>query len=57
LRRSERRLRLAALNAERTELIELRDTDVINDEVLLAIQVDLDHVESLLGSEGGGRVF
>jgi CPA1 family monovalent cation:H+ antiporter len=57
LRQAERRLRLAALRAERDELQELRDTDVINDEVLLVIQADLDHVESLLESEAAGRVF
>ena len=57
LRQAERRLRLAALSAEREELQELRDTDVINDEVLRTIQADLDHVESLLESEGSGRVF
>ena len=57
LREAERRLRLAALRAERDELQELRDTDVINDEVLLVIQADLDHVETLLESEGSGRVF
>ena len=50
---SERRLRLAALQAERAELLQLRDTDVINDEVLRAIQTELDHVESLI--EGAGR--
>ncbi|HKE38782.1 MAG TPA: Na+/H+ antiporter [Casimicrobiaceae bacterium] len=55
LRQSQRRLRLAALRAERDELIELRDTDVINDEVLLLIQADLDHVELLLQSEDTGR--
>src|SRR5262249_26927059 len=37
LRHAERRLRLAALKAEREELQELRDTDVINDEVLRVI--------------------
>jgi CPA1 family monovalent cation:H+ antiporter len=57
LRQAERRLRLAALRAERDELQELRDTDVINDEVLRVVQADLDHVESLLESEGSGRVF
>ena len=57
LRGAERRLRLTALQAERAELLQLRDTDVINDEVLRAIQTDLDHVESLLASEGASRVF
>ena len=57
LREAERRLRLTALQAERTELLQLRDTEVINDEVLRVIQADLDHVESLLASEGTGRAF
>ena len=43
----ERRLALAALEAERLELFSLRDTDVINDETLRTIQEDLDHAESL----------
>jgi CPA1 family monovalent cation:H+ antiporter len=47
-RDAERRLRLAALQAERAELLQLHDTDVINDEVLRLIQEELDHVESLL---------
>src|SRR5438552_16949659 len=42
---AERRLRLAALRAERAELMQLRDTEVINDEVLRIIQSDLHHVE------------
>jgi CPA1 family monovalent cation:H+ antiporter len=53
---AERRLRLAALQAERDELMQLRDTDVINDEVLRVIQTELDHVESLLASAGHRRV-
>jgi len=53
---AERRLRLAALQAERDELMQLRDTDVINDEVLRVIQSELDHVESLLASAGHRRV-
>jgi len=48
LRDAERQLRLAALQAERTELMQLRETDVINDEVLRTIQSDLDHAESLV---------
>ncbi|HTS23616.1 MAG TPA: Na+/H+ antiporter [Casimicrobiaceae bacterium] len=56
-REAERRLRLTALRAEREELLQLRDSAVINDEVLRVIQSDLDHVESLLASEGSGRVF
>lgn len=43
----ERRLALAALEAERAELFSLRDTDVINEETLRTIQADLDHAESL----------
>jgi CPA1 family monovalent cation:H+ antiporter len=53
---AERRLRLAALQAERDELMQLRDTDVINDEVLRVIQTELDHVESLLAGAGHRRV-
>ena len=53
---AERRLRLTALQAERDELMQLRDTDVINDEVLRVIQSELDHVESLLASTGHRRV-
>ena len=48
VREAERQLRLAALRAERDELMQLRETDVINDEVLRTIQSDLDHAESLL---------
>ncbi|HEX9276860.1 MAG TPA: Na+/H+ antiporter [Casimicrobiaceae bacterium] len=51
-RDAERRLRLAALRAERDELMQLRESDVINDEVLRIIQSDLDHVESLLSGPG-----
>jgi monovalent cation/hydrogen antiporter len=43
----ERRLMLAALEAERAELFSLRDTAVINEETLRVIQADLDHAESL----------
>jgi CPA1 family monovalent cation:H+ antiporter len=43
-----RRLALAALEAERTELFSLRDSDVINEETLRTIQSDLDHAESLV---------
>ena len=48
----ERRLRLAALRAERDELMQLRETDIINDEVLRTIQSDLDHAESLVAGSG-----
>jgi CPA1 family monovalent cation:H+ antiporter len=51
-REAERRLRLAALRAERAELMQLRDSEVINDEVLRIIQSDLDHVEALVSSSG-----
>jgi hypothetical protein len=37
-----RRLRRAMLDAERAELIRLRDKDVINDDVLRRVQRDLD---------------
>ena len=50
MREAERRLRLAALRAERDELMQLRDSEVINDEVLRVIQSDLDHLESLVSS-------
>ena len=50
MREAERRLRLAALRAERDELMQLRDSEVINDEVLRIIQSDLDHLESLVSS-------
>ena len=52
IRDTERRLRLAALRAERDELMQLRESDVINDEVLRIIQSDLDHVESLVAGSG-----
>jgi monovalent cation/hydrogen antiporter len=44
----ERRLARAALDAERMELLSLRDTAVINEETLRVIQADLDHAESLV---------
>ena len=43
---SERRIWLAAIAAERTELMQMRETDVINDEVLRRLQVDLDLEET-----------
>jgi monovalent cation/hydrogen antiporter len=52
IRETERRLRLAALRAERDELKQLRESDVINDEVLRIIQSDLDHVEWLVSGTG-----
>jgi hypothetical protein len=48
VRFGERRLVLAALEAERAELFSLRDTDVINEDTLRTIQADLDHAESLV---------
>jgi monovalent cation/hydrogen antiporter len=55
VRDAERQLRLSALQAERAELMQLRETDVINDEVLRTIQSDLDHAESLVARPGRGR--
>jgi len=55
VRDAERQLRLAALYAERAELMQLRETDVINDEVLRTIQSDLDHAESLVAGPGRNR--
>ncbi|MGC1819355.1 MAG: hypothetical protein WA900_17070, partial [Casimicrobiaceae bacterium] len=48
----ERRLRRAALAAERGELHVLRDTGVINDLTLRTIEAEIDHAESLLTPEG-----
>ena len=48
LRESEQNIRLSALKAERDELLELRETDVINDEVLRLIQAEIDHAESVV---------
>jgi CPA1 family monovalent cation:H+ antiporter len=44
----ERKLRLAALRAERAELHEMREADVINDETLRAIEAEIDHAESFV---------
>lgn len=52
VRSGERRLALAALEAERAELLSLRDTDVINEDTLRTIQADLDHAESLVAPKG-----
>jgi CPA1 family monovalent cation:H+ antiporter len=49
----ERRLVLAALEAERAELFALRDTAVINEDTLRTIQADLDHAESLVAPKAG----
>jgi CPA1 family monovalent cation:H+ antiporter len=43
---AERRIWLAAIAAERAELMQMRETDVINDEVLRRLQVDLDLEET-----------
>jgi CPA1 family monovalent cation:H+ antiporter len=48
----ERRLVLAALEAERAELFSLRNTYVINEDTLRTIQADLDHAESLAAPKG-----
>lgn len=48
---SERKLRLVALNAERSQLHELRDTGVINDQTLRAIEAEVDHAESLIAGD------
>ena len=43
---SQRSIWLAALAAERAELMQMRETDIINDEVLRRLQVDLDLEET-----------
>ncbi len=45
---AERRLKLAALAAERAELHSLRDTLVINEQTLRAIEAEIDHAETLV---------
>ena len=45
---TERRLRLAALDAERKELLALRDAEVINEQTLRAIEAEIDHAEMLI---------
>jgi CPA1 family monovalent cation:H+ antiporter len=53
---TERRLRLAALGAERAELHALRDSEVINEQTLRAIEVEIDHAETLVaGVPRGGH--
>jgi CPA1 family monovalent cation:H+ antiporter len=47
LAESERRIRLAALHAERDELHELRDQQVINEQTLRTIEAEIDHAEAL----------
>ena len=48
LAESERKLMIAALCAERAELLEMRDAGVINDEIMRSIEGELDDVESSL---------
>jgi CPA1 family monovalent cation:H+ antiporter len=43
---TQRRIWLAAIAAERAELMHMRETDIINDEVLRRLQVDLDLEEA-----------
>lgn len=43
---TQRRIWLATIAAERAELMQMRETDVINDEVLRRLQVDLDLEET-----------
>ena len=45
---AERKLRLAALRAERAELQEMREADVINDETARSIEAEIDHAESFV---------
>ena len=45
---TEKRLRLAALDAERAELLALRDSEVINEHTLRAIEAEIDHAEMLI---------
>jgi len=44
----EKRLRLAALDAERAELQALWDSEVINEHTLRAIEAEIDHAETLV---------
>jgi CPA1 family monovalent cation:H+ antiporter len=53
---AERRLKLAALSAERAELHALRDTLVINEQTLRAVEAEIDHAETLVtGVPRGGH--
>jgi monovalent cation/hydrogen antiporter len=53
---AEKRLRLAALKAERDELHTLRDAQVINEQTLRAIEAEIDHAETLVaGVPRGGH--
>ena len=52
----ERRLKLAALAAERAELHALHDTLVINEQTLRAVETEIDHAETLVvGVSGAGH--
>ncbi len=52
----ERRLKLAALAAERSELHALRDTLVINEQTLRTVEAEIDHAETLVsGGSPGSR--
>ena len=44
----ERRLKLAALAAERAELHSMHDTLVINEQTLRAVEAEIDHAETLV---------
>jgi monovalent cation/hydrogen antiporter len=53
---SEKSLRMAALDAERAELHSLRDSEVINEQTLRAIESEIDHAETLVsGVPRGGH--
>ena len=54
LAESERRLMIAALRAERAELLEMRDAGIINDETMRAIETEIDDAESSLGPSRAG---
>jgi len=45
---TERRLKLTALEAERVELMALRDSEVINEHTLRTIEAEIDHAEMLI---------
>ena len=49
LAESERKLMIAALRAERAELLEMRDAGVINDETMREIESEIDDAEASLG--------
>ena len=52
----ERRLRLAALAAERAELHALHDTLVINEQTLRAVESEIDHAETLASGVPRGGI-